>query len=222
MNWRRAILATKKNEVQVMIPEIKLQQAQIRIVGTSPLVVHKFSEKAKRQMLEKQMKTAKTSAKEAKNPVEDFMQVLYWLTPMPQEFTEQAFMEAVAAGARFAFPTTGIKASIVSAAYRADLVKNKVSLFGCFHLAGEMTEIKGVAPVMREDTVRLQTGVADIRFRPEFAPGWFMDLDFTFNAALLSLDQLVSFVTLGGFAVGIGENRIEKGGQWGAYKVAEQ
>jgi hypothetical protein len=53
-------MATKKNEVQVVIPEIKLQQAQIRIVGTSPLVVHKFSEKAKRQMLEKQMKTAKT------------------------------------------------------------------------------------------------------------------------------------------------------------------
>jgi hypothetical protein len=67
-----------------------------------------------------------------------------------------------------------------------------------------------------------ETGVADIRFRPEFAPGWYMDLDFTFNAALLSLEQLVSFVTLGGFAVGIGENRIEKGGQWGAYKVAEQ
>jgi hypothetical protein len=30
-------LATKKNEVQVVIPEIRLQQAQIRILGTSPL-----------------------------------------------------------------------------------------------------------------------------------------------------------------------------------------
>jgi hypothetical protein len=215
-------MAIKKNEVQISIPEIKLRPAQIRIEGTSPLVVHKFSEKAKKQMLEKQMKTAKTSAKAAKNPVEDFMGALYWLTPMPTEFTEAAFEKAVRGGARFGFPTTGVKASIVSAAYRAELVKNKVSLFGCFHIAGEFIEIKGVAPIMREDTVRLQTGVADIRFRPEFPVGWYADIDVTYNEALLSLEQLVSFVTLGGFAVGIGENRVEKGGNWGSFKVAAE
>lgn len=211
--------STKPNEVEVRIPEIKLQTAQIRIVGTSPLVVHKFSEKAKRMMLEKQMKTAKTSGREAKSPVADFMGALYWLTPEPEEKTEEAFISAISAGARFGFPTVGIKASIVSAAYRAELVKNKVSLNGMFHISGELSEIKGVSPIMREDMVRLQTGVSDIRYRPEFPAGWHMDLDFTFNAAAMSIDQLVSFVTLGGFAVGIGENRIEKGGLWGAYKV---
>jgi hypothetical protein len=91
-----------------------------------------------------------------------------------------------------------------------------------FHIAGEFFEIKGVAPVMREDTVRLQTGVADIRFRPEFSAGWYADLEITYNAALLSLEQLVSFITLGGFAVGIGENRVEKGGNWGSFKVASE
>jgi len=212
--------AKKTNEVQITVPEIKLKQAQIRIVGTSPLVVHKFSEKAKRQMLEKQMKTAKTSAKDAKNPVDDFIGALYWLTPVPEEATEEAFEEAVAKGAKFGFPTTGIKASIVSAAYRSDLVKNKVSLFGMFHIKGDFAEIKGVIPFMREDMVKLATGVADIRFRPEFPVGWYCDLDFEYNSSLLSIEQLISFVTLGGFAVGIGENRVEKGGQWGSYKVA--
>jgi hypothetical protein len=61
-------MPAKKNEVQVIIPEIKIEHAQLRITGTSSLVVHKFSEKAKKQMLEKQTKTAKTSAKEAKKP----------------------------------------------------------------------------------------------------------------------------------------------------------
>ena len=214
-------MATKKTTaVEITIPEIKLKQARIRIVGTSPLVVHKFSEKAKRQMLEKQMKTAKTSAKEAKNPCEDFMGALYWLTPMPEEFTEEAFENAIKNGARFGFPTTGIKASIVSAAYRSDLVKNKVSLFGMFHIMGEFAEIKGAAPFMREDMVRLSTGVADIRYRPEFSTGWYMDLEITYNSSMLSLEQLMSFITLGGFSVGLGECRIEKGGQWGSYKVA--
>jgi len=216
-------MATKKTEPQVIeVPKINLKPATIRIEGTSPLVVHKFSEKAKKQMLDKQMKTAKTAAKEAKNPVEDFMGALYWLTEMPSEFTEEAFYKAVKDGARFGFPTTGVKAAIVSAAYRSELVKNKVSLYGTFHIAGEFIEIKGVTPVMREDTVRLQTGVADIRFRPEFPVGWYADIDIVYNAALLSLEQLVSFVTLGGFAVGIGENRVEKGGNWGSFKVSEK
>ena len=63
--------ARAKKEVQIIIPEIKILTTEIRIVGTSPLVVHKFSEKARKMMLEKQMKTAKSNGKEAKNPVED-------------------------------------------------------------------------------------------------------------------------------------------------------
>jgi hypothetical protein len=136
-------MAAKKNEVQISIPEIKIQQAQLRITGTSPLVVHKFSEKAKRMMLEKQMKTAKANAKDAKNPVEDFMQSLYWLTPMPEEYTEAAFDKAVAEGARFGFPATGVKQAAVSAAYRNGLSKDKVSLYGAFHINADLLEIPG-------------------------------------------------------------------------------
>ena len=44
--------------------------------------------------------------------------------------------------------------------------------------------------------------------------------DFTFhNAAVVSLEQLVNMFNMGGFACGIGEWRIEKGGTFGAYHV---
>lgn len=214
--------ARAKKEVQIIIPEIKILTTEIRIVGTSPLVVHKFSEKARKMMLEKQMKTAKSNGKEAKNPVEDFMQSLYWLTPMPEEYTEEAFERAITDGARFGFPATGVKQAAVSAAYRSGLSKDKVSIFGAFHIDADLLEIQGVTPVMREDTVRLATGVADIRFRPEFPVGWFMIVPIKYNASLFSLEQIVTFINLGGFAVGIGENRIEKGGQWGAFAVATE
>jgi hypothetical protein len=209
-----------KSEVRIEIPEIKIQKAEIRIVGTSPLVVHNFSEKARKMILDKQMKTAKTTAREKKNPVSDFIESLYWLTPKPKEHTEEAFTEAVRNGAKFGFKTTGIKESIVSAAYRSGLTKNKVVMYGAFYIDGEFVEIKGVVPTIREDMVRLQTGVADIRHRPEFPIGWYMDLPISFMPSIISLEQLASFITLGGFSCGIGEHRVEKGGQWGMYTLA--
>ena len=92
-------------------------------------------------------------------------------------------------------------------------------MYGAFHINADLLEIQGTTPVMREDTVRLATGVADLRYRPEFPAGWFMDIPISFNSSLYTLAQIVTFINLGGFAVGIGENRIEKGGQWGAFKV---
>lgn len=44
----------KKEENQlIQIPEIKIRRAKIKIVGDSPLIIHKFSEKAKAEILNK-------------------------------------------------------------------------------------------------------------------------------------------------------------------------
>ena len=211
--------AKKQETVEVSFPEIEIVETTIKIVGTSPLIVHKFSEKAKRMMLEKQQKTAKSAGKIARNEWEDVIGACYWLTEPPKESSKEAFEQAIEAGARFGFPTVGVKASIVAAAYRAGWVKNKVTMNGMFHIDSEFIEIEGVKPVMREDTVKLQTGVTDLRFRPEFPAGWHSTLDIKYVPSMISLSQLVSAVNYGGFAVGIGEQRIEKGGTWGAYKV---
>ena len=45
-----------KKEERIVIPEIELRVMKIKIIGDSPLITHKWSEKAKRMMLEKQMK----------------------------------------------------------------------------------------------------------------------------------------------------------------------
>jgi len=159
------------------------------------------------------------SGKEPKNPVMEFMQSLHWLTPMPEIYTEEAFAAALADGAKFGFPATGVKQSAVSAAYRAGLTKDKVSTYGAFHiLGGELIEIQGV-PRMREDYAVINNGAPEIRYRAEF-PEWEMFFDIKYNAAVFSLEQIVTFFNFGGFAVGVGDWRIEKGGVFGAYKVA--
>jgi hypothetical protein len=203
--------------IQVSIPEIQIKLASLRIEGTSPLIVHKFSEKARKEILDKCMQKAK-AGKEPKNPVMEFMQSLHWLTPMPEEYSEAAFESARAAGAKFGFPATGVKQSAVSAAYRAGITKDKVSTYGAFHIiGGELIEIQG-SPVMREDYAVINNGAPEIRYRAEFTD-WAMSFDIQYNAALFSIEQIATFFNFGGFAVGIGDWRIEKGGVFGAYRV---
>jgi len=210
-------MATTKKQVQVIIPDIQIKTATLRVEGTSPLIVHKFSEKARKEILDKCMQKAK-SGKEPKNPVMEFMQSLHWLSPMPEEYTEEAFESALAAGAKFGFPATGLKQSAVSAAYRAGLTKDKVSVYGSFHiLGGELIEIQGT-PRMREDYATIANGAPEIRYRAEF-PEWAMDFDIKYNAAVYSLEQIITFFNFGGFAVGIGDWRVEKGGIFGCYKI---
>lgn len=210
-------MATKKENVVIELQPINLGEATITIVGDTPLIVNCFDEKTKRQMLEAQMKKA-TKGKDPKNPVEDFMRSLHWITKMPEEYTEEAFEKAVKDGAKFGFPAVGIKASIVSSAYRGKLTKDKVSVNGSFHIIGELIEIQGT-PTMREDMVRVANGMPDIRYRGEFKE-WKMTFTIRYNKNVYSLEQLINFVNLGGFACGIGEHRTEKGGQNGSYHVA--
>lgn len=205
-----------KDKVEVVLQPLQIKEAVVKIKGDSPLIVNNFDEKSRRQMLETQMKKAKTT-REPKNPVEDFIRSLHWLTEMPSEYTEKAFEEALKNGAKFGFPAVGIKASAISAAYRNKFAKDKVSIQGAFHIVGEMVEIKGT-PTMREDIVRVANGNPDIRYRGEFKD-WEMEFTIRYNENAYSLEQIINFINLGGFTCGIGEYRTEKGGIYGTYHV---
>ena len=215
----------KKNEAAIIeIKPINIVTTTVRIAGDTPLIMHRWSEKAKRMILEKQMKKTKSSAKEAKNPIEDFIESVYWMEGKPTEYTEEAFDESCRNGARFGFPVTAIKQATISSAYRNGITKDMASLRGAFFIAGEgsdlLAEVKGCTPTMREDMVRVGMGVADIRFRGEFA-NWYMDLQVSYNAnGAYTLDQIINLINVGGFSCGIGEWRPEKDGNYGMYHVA--
>lgn len=220
-------MATKKEEI-IEIKPIELEEVTIRVRGITPLIEHAWDEKAKREMLEKQMKTeSKAKKKEAKNPVSDFINSMYWLTPKPEEMTEEAFENAIANGARFGFPCTGFKQATMSGAYRKGWIANKMALRGelfivpdgVAHDGTECVEIKGEPPVMREDMVKLQGTTSDIRFRGEFR-NWYADLRIRYDKnGNYSLSDIVNFFQAGGFSCGIGEWRAEKDGQNGMFEV---
>lgn len=215
-------MATKKETEVIEIRPLDIKRVKVRIVGDTPLIVHAWSEKAKRQMLEAQMKTTKTKAKEVRNPFDDFIQSLYWLEGKPEESTEEAFEEAVKNGAKWGFPVGAVKQAANSAAYRMGWVKNQMQLRGAYFLQteyGDMAEIKGSVPEMREDMVRIGMGSADLRYRGEFK-NWYMDMTLEYNASGdMTLEQILNVINAGGYTCGIGEWRPEKDGSFGKYHI---
>jgi len=61
---------------QVVLERPDLRQVNVKIKGTAPLICHRWSEKAKQQMLAKQLKQA-SKGREAKDPEADFTASLY-------------------------------------------------------------------------------------------------------------------------------------------------
>lgn len=214
-------MATKNVEL-IEIKPIEIKKTTIRIVGDTPLIMHAWSEKAKREMLEKQMKTTKSKSREAKNPVEDFIRSMYWLTPMPMDMSEDGFMQAIENGARFGFPVTAFKQAAISAAYRMGWTKDKMSMRGAFFIDGDenqMIEIHSDVPVMREDMCKVGMGVADIRFRGEFR-NWWADMTISYNTnGQYTLEQIINIINAGGYVCGVGEWRPERDGQFGMFHV---
>lgn len=216
-------MATKKAATEVIeIRPIEIKKVTIRIVGDTPLIMHAWSEKAKRMMLEAQMGVAKGKKKEAKNPVDDFIRSMYWLTPMPEDGTMESFEEAIANGARFGFPVTAFKQAAISAAYRMGWAKDKMSMRGAFFIDSDengMIEIHSDTPEMREDMVKVGMGTADIRYRGEFK-NWYADLTISYNAnGQYSLENIVNIINAGGYVCGVGEWRPERDGQYGMFHV---
>lgn len=217
-------MAIKKAATEVIeIRPIEIKKVTIRIVGDTPLIMHAWSEKAKRMMLEAQMGVAKGKKKEAKNPVDDFIRSMYWLTPMPEDGTMESFEEAIANGARFGFPVTAFKQAAISAAYRMGWAKDKMSMRGAFFIDSDengMIEIHSDVPEMREDMVKVGMGTADIRYRGEFK-NWYADLTISYNAnGQYSLENIVNIINAGGYVCGVGEWRPERDGQNGMFHVA--
>lgn len=187
-----------KNANVIELPELRKVGVQIRLIGDSPLIVHRFGEKARKMMLDKQMGKAK-SGKEAKNPEADYEESMYR--------TEDG---------RPGFPAIAFKAAAVNAANDAGIQKTLARR--AFHVAGEIIPIEGT-PTMREDMVRIAMGTADIRHRAEFRH-WAVTLDVTYNAGIISLEQLINLFQIAGFGVGVGEWRPERNGTYGTFHVA--
>lgn len=239
-------MATAKKTELVEIMPIEMGEVKVKIVGDTPLIQHCWSAKAKREILYKEV-FGKVMIREPRTPMEDFVSSMYWLTPMPTEFDEETVYNALK-DAKFGFPLTAVKQAAISAAYRSGWTKDKMSMRGTFFIVPEadyyyggdlvvdygkkkidivpnvihkeqLIEIHSDIPLLREDSVKVGMGTADLRYRGEFQ-NWWAYLTIRYNKrGLYRLDQILTVINAGGMICGLGEWRPERDGQYGMYHV---
>lgn len=129
----------------------------VPVVGTAPLIVNRWSEKARQMMLDKQQTSAR--AKKAPKSPEDLYEASRYRLP----------------DGRDGFPATAFKAAIVHAGRLFDGI-TQVALKQTVLVLGDGMDERGDSLVaieygsirMREDTPRNANGVADLRYRAQY------------------------------------------------------
>lgn len=199
----------QKRSKQVSIPAMDIKTIRMTVVGTSPLLVHRFSEKAKKQMEDKHALKAKQKPG-ARDPMQEFRDSLYM---MPGK------------KARYGVPTTGIKNCAVTACKFIDGIPMTIAR-GAFHVLEDdagLTEIKGSKPAFDERPVNIGgfKKIKTMRYRGRFDK-WELTFPVRYNAGILSSEQIANIFEAAGFAVGLCEHRPEKNGVLGTFQVKRQ
>lgn len=214
-------MAKKKTSkvAEVTIPAPNMQTVLLRIQGTSPYVQHKFSQKAKEQIRQKQL-SGDTGVKKKKHEPKDFAACY-----------EQAKYKP-SSGNWCAIPATAIKAAMVAA---CRLINFKMSdAKQCFWIEADgydndegipLIKITKGKPKPFEQALRVANGNPDIRVRPMWAPGWEAIVRITYDADKFTLADVSNLLMRAGVQVGIGEGRMSSrmcvGLGWGAFKIVK-
>lgn len=191
------------------------------IVGLTPLITHAWSEKARREMLGKQLKSTK-GGKEQRDPEADFVSSLYEM-----------------GDGGYGFPAMGIKNCLLSAAHKdkgvprtavmsalwldAEMVRSRPALAGAI-CDMPLLRIYGDRPVNREDMVKIGSGlnkIANLAYRGQFTR-WAMRVSGRLNTSVVTTEQLAFLVDESGMSAGLGEWRNEKKGMFGAFRMASE
>ena len=194
----------------------KLDHFGLWLVGDTPLIVHAWSEKAKMEMLGKQVGSVRVS-RDKRDPKSDFINSLY------------AMEEGV-----YGFPITAIKKAVWSCAHK-DRGIARTDVQSSLWLDAQMVRVRpahpravcdlplvriyGSDPEMREDMVRIGSGLkktANLSYRAQFTV-WAIRVTGSTNPQIVSVETLMFLFHQAGPAIGIGDWRNEKGGWAGAF-----
>lgn len=142
-------MAKKVDNSTIELTRINDAIVQIPIIGLTPVIPHRWSEKAKRQMPGHPSGGGVKKTKEKRDPEAEAEQCLYKI------------------GKKLALPATGFKAAIVGACRFFDkpsMTEAKQLIFVEGEGEDQLVEITGTKS-LREDTPRNSNGNCDLRYR---------------------------------------------------------
>ena len=208
---------TTNMEIKISAPNIR--EAKFIIRGTAPLVVHKFSAKAKAMIRQKQEAGSLANKGKSKS-AKDFEEVFQGARHISTEGWD-------------GIPAAAFRAGIISA---CRLVGFKMTLakLSIFVAADGFDETEGTPlvrilspaePERNESMVRLATGVCDISVRPMWRY-WGAELRIQYDADQFTADDVRNLLARVGAQVGVCEGRPDSkssaGCGWGTFELVTE
>jgi len=190
-------MAQKQESIELLalVPKV----LRVKVVGDTPLLIHKFGDTQKQAILDKQ--THKATKRQKRDPEAEVEEATYK--------TDEG-EDGIKAGA--------FKNGLVEVApYLPNLDKKK--LRGAVHVLGNIIPIKYKKKVINESTVKINRGMSgEVRFRPEYRD-WSVTLQIKYNESLVSAEQIVNCLNYAGFHMGVGDWRPQSKGTYGTFHV---
>lgn len=196
------------------LPGVKTERITTLVIGTAPLIVHNFSHKARGMILAKHTGEA-VGGREKKNIEANFQASRY-----------------IMADGGDGVPAAGLKGCIVDGCSKESGVP-MTKAKGGIRVVPDCVDTnlvrlilpEGVDPNMREDVVRNESGVVDIRHRAEYWP-WALEIQIEFLPTVASARQVLQAVAVAGFTVGLCEwrpmSKKSKTGSFGTFRLATE
>lgn len=193
------------------ILEVSTGSLECFILGTSPLILNRMSEKAKRELLmPKGKKTAIERATSLKHvPIDEYRAAAHTL----KDDAEPTLL---------AVPSTAFKGSLRTAAL--DMPGAKKSQVGRLtYIAGEYVGVYGTPKLFMSVTRSSDINrTPDVRTRV-IVPQWACHVVVTFVQPLIRAQAVANLLAAAGITVGVGDWRPEKGaGSYGQFKIVDK
>jgi hypothetical protein len=219
-------IETSKGTI-VTIPGVRTEYLTTLIIGTAPLIVHSFSQKARLKIRAKHEGEA-SAGREPKDCLANFEAARYQLSDGSDGIPASGLKACLVAGFDKGSGVAQTKAVGAVRVEADDVLTNLVRLIypkepkeiaALPHVINETGRI----PRCREDVVRNESGVVDLRHRPEYWP-WAVLVRIQYLPAIASARQVLQALAMSGFKNGQCEwrptSKESKSGSYGTFRLA--
>lgn len=206
---------TKDTAPAVTIRAPRMAELRFNVVGTAPLVIHRFSAKTKEQM-KKKMETGKAASsrknREAKATDDLYEESRYRSTDGWDGFNASAVRAAMISACRLVgFRMTLAKLSVFVEPDGWDATEPQIPLIRIYG-----------APKKQEDMARVETGQPYVTVRAAYHD-WAAKICIRFDLDQFTTEDVANLIARVGLQVGIGEGRPDSknsaGMGWGLFKI---
>jgi len=203
--------------VSIKAPNMK--EAKFHVIGTAPLVIHRFSHKVKQQMIQKMeagsTQNSKRPKRESMNLEDTYNEARYISKDGWDGFNASAIRNAMISACRLVgFKMTLAKMSVFCVQDGWDAKEPEIPL----------VKIIG-KPRRLESRANVETGQAYITVRPCY-DSWESNITLRYDADQFTLTDVANLLTRVGIQVGLCEGRPDSknsaGMGWGTFKVADK